>query len=256
MDFEFRFGGIRRLLGQREFEKILKSHICIIGLGGVGSWCAEALCRSAVPELTLVDYDDICESNINRQIHALDGDIGKQKIDVMKERLERISPEVKVHLHHERFDLDSADSILSQGYSVIVDATDQLNQKCVLISECVRRGLPLIVVGATAGKSDPTLVRVDDLAFSQGDRLLQKTRRKLRSHFGFPRNPKDPFGVRCVFSREQSVFPLPNGEVSVEALVGGRKPLDCNTGMGSISFLTGTFGFTAASEALRLVRSR
>ena len=255
LDFDFRFGGIKRLVGQTKFEKLVRSHVCIVGIGGVGSWAAEALARSGVGKLTLVDYDDICESNVNRQIHSLDGVIGQQKIDVMKQRLNLISPELNVELLHERFDQDTCDHILGHSYSAVIDATDQLEQKCLLIATCKERRLPTVVAGGSAGKIDPTQISASDLAFSQGDRLLQKTRRKLRNDYGFSRDMKQEFGVRCVFSREESAFPLPNGEVTTQPDKRPSMPLDCNTGMGSISFLTGAFGFAAASESVKLITS-
>jgi tRNA A37 threonylcarbamoyladenosine dehydratase len=200
LDFDFRFGGIQRLIGKLKFERLRSSHVCVVGIGGVGSWSAEALARSGIGHITLVDYDDICESNINRQVHSLDGVIGRQKIDVMKQRLLQISPLIEVNLLHERFDSDTAETVLRTQFSAVIDATDQLQQKCLLIAECKERSIPVVVAGGSAGKLDPTQIRIDDLAFSQGDRLLQKTRKKTSGRFWFSKKREvRVWGALCVF---------------------------------------------------------
>ena len=163
-----------------------------------------------------------------------------------------INPALEVNLIHERFDLGTCEAILSPGFSAVIDATDQLEQKCQLISECKRREIPVVVAGGSAGKLDPTQVEISDLAFSGGDRLLQKCRKLLRNTYDFPRDLKQEFGVRCVFSREESVFPTADGEVTSKLDKRPSTPLDCNSGAGSASFLTGAFGFAAAYEALNI----
>jgi len=255
LDLDFRFGGVQRLYGQKAFEKLKVAHVCIIGIGGVGSWSAEALARSGVGQLTLIDYDDICESNVNRQLHSLSTTVGQQKIDVMASRLKDIHPNIQVQCLHERFDSDTAEALLSNQYSLIIDATDQLLQKCILIRGCQDRKIPLVTVGGSAGKQDPTKVEALDLAFTKGDRLLHKVRKKLRAEFGFPRDLKKAFGISCVYSAELPFFPTEDGGVTNAPEARPSKPLDCSSGMGSASLVTGTFGFVAASQAiLHIVR--
>ena len=247
-----RFGGIGRLYGEEGLEHIRRAHVCVVGLGGVGSWAVEALARSGIGALTLVDLDDVCISNVNRQLHAVEGELGRPKVEVMARRIRAINPDCVVHPVQAFFLKSNADEILRTQFDYVLDAFDSPSRKCVLIASCRERGIPVITSGAAAGRRDPTAVEVTDLAFSSHDRLLQEVRSMLRTRHGFPRG-KNPFGVECVLSREAPVYPGADGVVC--ALPGEEQDLriDCNTGFGTASFVTGTFGFVAAARIVQRI---
>jgi tRNA A37 threonylcarbamoyladenosine dehydratase len=252
--FERRFGGLGRLFGRAALDGLRRSHVCVIGLGGVGSWVVEALARSGIGQLTLVDLDDVCISNVNRQLHALDGELGQPKVDVMARRAKAINPDCMVHARHSFLLKSNAAQILGMPFDAVVDAIDSPSLKGLLIASCKERGLPVVTVGGAGGRQDPTAVEVTDLAFSNGDRLLQQVRRKLRRSYGFPRGDR-AFGVDCVFSREQPVFPTTSGCVSTDRAQAADLRLDCAGGFGTASFVTGAFGLVAASRVVqRIVR--
>ena len=168
--FERRFGGIGRLYGKEGLERSRRAHVCVIGLGGVGSWAVEALARSGIGELTLVDLDDVCISNVNRQLHALDGELGKPKVEVLARRVQAINPDCVVHSLQAFFLKSNAREILQPRYDYVLDAIDSPARKCLLIALCRELNLPVITTGASAGRRDPTAVQVMDLAFSLGVR--------------------------------------------------------------------------------------
>jgi tRNA A37 threonylcarbamoyladenosine dehydratase len=236
-DVDLRFGGLARLYGTGGLQRLLRAGVCVVGLGGVGSWAAEALARSAVGHITLIDLDDVCLSNVNRQLHALDGAIGRPKVEVMAERIRAIHPSCQVRAVAEFFTEATANQILEQRFDFIVDAIDQVANKCLLIARCRQKEIPLVCVGGAGGRRDPAAVRVTDLAHTSHDALLQQVRKKLRDDHGFPRDPKLPFGVPCVFSTEAAVPP--------DEGCAGR--VTCDNGYGTASFVTGTFGLVAAS---------
>ncbi len=250
--YQRRFGGIGRLYGREGLERIRRAHVCVVGLGGVGSWAVEALARSGLGELTLVDLDDVCISNVNRQLHALEGELGKPKVEVMARRVRAINPDCVVHARQAFFLKSNAHEILQGGFDYVLDAFDSPSRKCALIALCRAKAIPAITTGASAGRRDPTAVRVTDLAFSSHDRLLQEVRKKLRTRHGFPRG-KNPFGVECVLSREPAVYPARDGQVGKTP---GAEPdlrIDCDTGFGTASFVTGTFGFVAAGRIIQRI---
>jgi tRNA A37 threonylcarbamoyladenosine dehydratase len=250
--FERRFGGIGRLYGKEGLERSRRAHVCVIGLGGVGSWAVEALARSGIGELTLVDLDDICISNVNRQLHALDGELGKPKVEVLSRRVGAINPECVVHPVQAFFLKSNAREILQPRYDYVLDAIDSPARKCLLIALCREGGIPVITTGASAGRRDPTSVQIMDLAFSSHDRLLQEVRKKLRTRHGFPRGDQ-PFGVDCVVSREPVVYQGKDGSVSADRALAPDLRLDCDTGFGTASFVTGTFGLVAASRIVQRI---
>ena len=186
--FDLRFGGIRRLYSREGLERLARAHVCVVGIGGVGSWAVEALARSGIGRLTLVDMDDVCVSNVNRQIHALDGEFKRGKVDVMADRARSINPECEARCIREFLVASNATRLLDQGYNYVFDAIDSPREKCVMIACCRERGIPIITAGGAGGRRDPTRVRVADLARSEGDRLLQSVRKTLRSDHGFPRH--------------------------------------------------------------------
>jgi tRNA A37 threonylcarbamoyladenosine dehydratase len=250
--FQRRFGGLGRLYGKAALERLRSAHVCVVGLGGVGSWAVEALARSGIGHLTLIDLDDVCISNVNRQIHALDGALGKPKVEVMASRVAAINPECVINQVHSFFLKSNASQILATRFDAVLDAIDSPSLKCVLISSCRERHIPVTVVGGAGGRQDPTAIHVMDLAFSSGDRLLQYVRRKLRREYGFPRGDQD-FGVECVVSRELPVFPTKQGCVSSSRADVTDLRLDCGSGFGTASFVTGTFGLVAASRIVRQI---
>jgi len=252
--YQRRFGGLARLYGSAGLERLRCAHVCVVGLGGVGSWAVEALARSGIGSLTLIDMDDVCISNVNRQLHALAGELGKPKVEVMARRVAAINPDCKVNPVHSFFLKSNAAQILATGFDAVVDAIDSPSLKCLLIASCKQAGIPVVVVGGAGGRQDPTAIQVMDLAFSSGDRLLQQVRRKLRRDYGFPRGDQD-FGVECVLSRELPVFPTGQGCVSANRAEAPDLRLDCNSGFGTASFVTGAFGLAASSCVVRRIAS-
>ena len=241
-----RFGGIARLYGAAGLEKLRAAHVCVVGIGGVGSWTAEALARSGVGKLTLIDLDEVCLTNTNRQIHALEDSVGKAKVQEMAERIRRINPDCAVKTRVEFFTEQTAVRILKTRYDYLVDAIDGLSNKCLMIAQCRERDIPIITCGAAGGRRDGAAVRVADLNRAKYDKLLFKVRKQLRQKHGFPRTTKK-FGVACVYSAEPVMYPQADGTVC-EAKENSEGPmkLDCEGGLGAATQVTGAFGFAAA----------
>lgn len=255
-DYISRFAGIGRLLGSHALERLHTSHVAVVGVGGVGSWTVEGLARSGVGALTLVDLDDVCITNVNRQLPACDGAIGRPKVDVLKERIQAINPACSVTARAEFFTAASAERLLATGYDAVVDAIDSVPNKALLIASCVRRGLLCVTVGGAGGKLDPTRVRAADLGASTGDELLRLVRKKLRREHGFAGGEGHRYGVPCVYSSEKPVFPWADGSCRIEPEPGSNLKLDCSSGFGTASFVTAAFGFTAAGEAVKAIANR
>ncbi|NNE90872.1 MAG: tRNA threonylcarbamoyladenosine dehydratase [Verrucomicrobiales bacterium] len=253
-DYQNRFSGLGRLFGDAALPVFQSAHVAVIGIGGVGSWTAEALARTGIGEITLVDLDDVCITNVNRQLHAIDGQIGKTKVAAMAERMERIFPGCRIHVREEFFTPATAEDILSGGFDCVVDAIDNVAHKCELIAACRDRKIPVVVVGGAGGKTDPACVSTADLAFATNDRLLKQVRKKLRREFDFPPEIREvPFGARAVFSTENARYPWADGSVSETPEPGSDLALNCESGFGTAAFVTGTFGFAAAAEAVKLL---
>lgn len=249
---ERRFGGVRRLYGARAMARIQRAHVCVIGIGGVGSWAAEALARSGVAALTLIDLDHVAESNINRQVHALESELGRAKVEVMAERIHAINPSCRVHRVDEFVSADNLETLLAAEADWIIDCIDRFRVKAALVAWCRRRKRRIITVGAAGGLSDPTAVRVCDLARSVHDPLLAQTRKLLRHRYGFSDNPRRRFDVPCVYSSEQSVYPSDDGEVCRDKP--GHAPaagLSCASALGSVVTVTATMGFAAVAHVLK-----
>ncbi len=245
--FDLRFGGIGRLYSREGLARLRRAHVCVVGVGGVGSWAVEALARSGVGRLTLVDMDDVCASNVNRQIHALDGELKKAKVAVMAHRARAINPDIEVHPIEAFLTRGNAEALLQPAFDHVFDAIDSPREKCLIIAMCRARGIPVITAGGAGGRRDPTRVRIDDLSRSGGDRLLQSVRRLLRAEHGFP-GGGDTFGVDCVYSSEPPVFPRSDGTVCGTRERDADLRLDCRSGFGTATFVTGTFGFAAAAR--------
>lgn len=255
-DPERRFGGIRRLYGNAALERFRSAHICVLGIGGVGSWAAEALARSAIGQLTLVDMDHVAESNINRQLHALTGTLGMAKVQVMRDRILQINPDCTVSAIEDFVTVDNLDTLLSCHYDYIIDCIDGFRTKARLIAHCRRNRLAVITVGGAGGQIDPTRIRVADLSRTEHDALLSKTRKLLRTDYGFPKNLQRRFDVPCVFSEENPLFPAADGAVSPakpEQVLGG---LSCAGGLGSSMAVTASFGLAAAAHVLKKLAGR
>ena len=202
-DYAFRFGGITRLYGMNALQVFLNSHIAVVGIGGVGSWVAEALARSGIGEITLIDLDDVCVSNINRQVHALQNTVGHMKTEVMAERLKEINPDIQVHVKHTFLTPKNVGDLLTTEFSYVFDATDSVKAKTSIVVHCRRNKIPLMVCGGAGGQLDPTQIQIEDLARTTQDPLLAKIRNNLRRLHNYSRNPKRKFGVECVYSTEQ-----------------------------------------------------
>ena len=252
-DYVRRFGAVGRLLGRAALERLATAHVCVIGLGGVGSWAVEALARSGVGALTIVDMDEVCVTNINRQLPALTDTVGRPKAVVLAERVAGINPACRVEPLVEYFTKESFERILAPRYDFVVDATDSLQHKLLALWQCRERGLPALTVGASAGKRDGTRVKVADLGDAENDALLRYVRKRLRERHGFPRGEGSQFGVRCVYSPERPVYPRADGSVCASQEPGTQAELTCESGLGSATFVTGAFGFAAAGEVVRLL---
>ena len=255
-----RFGGIERLYGKKALQTFRDAHICVVGIGGVGSWIVEALARSGIGQITMIDLDEICLTNINRQLHAMDGEIGRQKTAVMAERVTAINPECHVICKESFFTSRNADEILNAEFDYVIDAIDRVKEKCLLLAGCHQRGIPIITCGGAGGLRDPSQICIDDLSRSYNDALLNQVRKNLRSNHGFPAgaDPKRKikariFGIDAVFSPEAAVFQQCDGEVSSKRptdTTGADARLNCASGFGSITHITATFGFFAVSRCL------
>jgi len=254
-DYEARFSGIARLYGRESLARLRQSHAFVVGVGGVGSWAVEALARSGLGEMTLIDLDEVCISNTNRQLPALVGKIGQPKVEVLKERVLAINPECRVHAIQKFFTATSAEELLSVPCSGVVDAIDSLKHKALLIDECTKRQLPIIVSGGAGGRRDPTALRYADLSQASHDRLLQQTRRLLRKEYGFPANGK-LFGIDCVFTTEPPLFPQSDGTVCAVREAGTDTKMNCESGYGAATSVTGAFGFAAAARLVEKIIAR
>ncbi len=246
-----RFSGIDRLYGAGAVARLARSRVCVIGIGGVGSWAAEALARSGVGQISLVDADEVCVGNTNRQLHALDGNYGKAKVAVMAQRLAAINPRLQVEPIEQFLTPANLSDLLGRGHDIVLDACDAFRVKVEAIAWCRRRKLPLVTVGSAGGRTDPTLVTVRDLSRTEHDALLALVRKKLREEFRFPRGPKRYFGVQAVYSRENVRYPQADGSVcGTRPAAGDALKLDCGSGLGAATHVTGAFAFAAVSRVL------
>ena len=254
-----RFDRMGRLVGDDMMRKLFNSHVMIIGLGGVGSWAAESLARSGVGKLTIIDFDEICITNANRQLHALQGLVGQKKAVVMGERLKKINPQAIVQVITKFYNKDTSEEILALKPDFIVDAIDNLTAKTFLLNECKTQNINVITSGGASAKMDPTMIKIKDLANTVMDPLAHSVRKILRQEYNFPR--KGEFGIACVFSDEVPMDPVelkydlgqgfkcvcPQGEID---------PHSCthrSVIYGNASFITGAFGLAAASWVVRQI---
>ena len=251
-----RFAGVDRLYGAGTVARLSGCRVAVVGMGGVGSWVVEALARSAVGHLTLIDADDICVSNTNRQLPALAGQYGANKARAMAERCRAINPHMEAVPVEAFLTASNMESLLGQGFDLVIDACDSFRVKVETIAWCRRRKLPLITVGAAGGRTDPTLVRVRDVSRTEHDAMLALIRKKLRGEFNFPKNPQRYFGVPAVYSLENVNYPQADGSVcGLRPSLGADAALklDCGAGLGAATHITGAFAFAAVGKALEML---
>jgi tRNA threonylcarbamoyladenosine dehydratase len=287
VDVERRFGGVSRLYGASGLVKLQAAHVAVIGIGGVGSWAAEALARNAVGVITLIDLDNIAESNVNRQIHALEGEFGKAKVTAMAERIRAINPQAQVHEIEDFVTPENINDALggnihaaSGAPQIIIDATDDVKAKIAMAVFCKQRDIPLIMAGGAGGRLDATKIKVADLSAVQGDKLLAKVRNLLRRDYDFPKasnNKKSAkFDIQAVYSDEQVIKPNAiNSQIDATGFKHSSASLQANihagagdaclsenntndsitglncAGYGSSVCVTAPFGFTAAGLAIQ-----
>ena len=251
-EFDARFEGLRRLYGEQAYRWLPDLHMAVVGLGGVGSWAVEALARTGIGALTLIDYDTVSKSNMNRQLPALTGTLEEKKATVLQQRIVAINPACRVTLIDDFINSDNLADYLSinREYDYVIDAIDSIKFKSEMIAHCRRNKIPIIATGGAGGVTDPTLIHVADLSKTYNDALAAKVRNTLRSRFGFSKNPKRSFGVECVFSSQHKLYPKEDGSVSHQKPGIHGVNLDCRFGYGSATFVTATFGMIAASRAV------
>lgn len=235
-----RFAGAEKIYGETAFRQFSRSHVMVIGVGGVGSWAVEALARSGVGKITLVDMDVVAESNINRQLPALNSTLGQDKIAVLAQRCRDIHPDIEIHCVDDYLTPENVAELLACRPDVVLDCIDDVKAKLALILHCRFHKIPLIVSGGAGGKLDPLKIRVADLSKTEQDPMLAKIRSQLRA-MGIAKKPKEKFAVLCVYSVDN-----PFSQADVCAAAGLR----CG-GYGSAVTVTATFGMVAAAEALK-----
>ena len=257
IDFQRRFGGIARLYGESALTSFKQAHVCVIGVGGVGSWAVEGLARSAIGKITMIDLDHLSESNVNRQLHALTDTLGKSKVDALAERIAQINPYCVVTRIEEFIDPDNVATLIPAGqFDYVIDAIDNTRAKTALVVHCRANHIPLVTIGSAGGQVDPTRIAVCDLSRTEQEPLLARVRKRLRRLHGFPRGTKNKFGIDAVYSTEPVRHPElcatddeTNSEMNSE-INEGLNGLNC-AGYGSAVVVTASFGFVAAGLVLR-----
>jgi tRNA A37 threonylcarbamoyladenosine dehydratase len=248
---EQRFGGIARLYGRLGLERLAAAHVAVVGIGGVGSWAAEALARSGVGEISLFDLDDVCVTNTNRQIHAHAGNIGRAKVEAMAERIRAINPDCTVHAVADFVTRETMAEYITENLDGVIDCIDSVAAKAALIAWCKRRKIQVVTTGGAGGQIDPTQIQVADLNKTFNDPLAAKVRSLLRRDYNFSRTPGRTYSVPCVFSTEQLRYPKPDGSVcQAKGFVGEGVRLDCAGGFGAVMMVTATFGMVAAARLI------
>ncbi|PKO44485.1 MAG: tRNA threonylcarbamoyladenosine dehydratase [Betaproteobacteria bacterium HGW-Betaproteobacteria-22] len=253
MDFERRFGGVRRLYGEAGLAKLTGAHVVVVGIGGVGSWAAEVLARNAVGSITLIDLDNIAESNFNRQLPAVEGNIGKPKVTAMCERILAINPSCQVRQIEDFITPENIEQLLHFSFDGLIDCVDDAKAKVALINFCKRANVPIVVSGGAGGRLDPARIQLADLAHVHGDKLIAKVRNVLRKDYAFPQGNNTPkkspkFGISCIYSDEPVTKPV----MASCDIAQGVSGLNC-AGYGSAVSVTATFGMLAAQVTLNQV---
>lgn len=266
VDVDRRFGGIARLYGAQGLARFRAAHVCVVGVGGVGSWVVEALARSAIGRITMIDLDNLAESNINRQIHALTDTLGKAKVTALHERILQINPYCVVTEVEDFLTPDNVGDMIGTGrFDYVIDAIDNVRAKVALIAWCRENKVPLVTIGGAGGQIDPTRIEIRDLCRTEQEPLLAKVRKRLRAWHQFPRGTKNKFGIDAVFSTEPLRFPEGEAcEVDTEDAADGLDKVDADghrqeagitglncAGFGSAMVVTASFGLVAAGFVLR-----
>jgi tRNA A37 threonylcarbamoyladenosine dehydratase len=254
IDFDRRFGGVARLYGQEALTTFRGAHVCVVGVGGVGSWAVEALARSAIGLITMIDLDNLAESNVNRQIHALSNTLGQAKVSALHDRIKQINPYCQVTEIEDFLTLDNVVPLIGEGkFDYVIDAIDDVRAKTALIAYCREHKVPLVTIGSAGGQIDPTKIEIRDLCRTEQEPLLAKVRKRLRSLHGFPRGTKNKFHIDAVFSTEPLQFPeaesceVDGDDSAPSTAITG---LNC-AGFGSAMVVTASFGLIAASHVLK-----
>ncbi|KAA3639709.1 MAG: tRNA threonylcarbamoyladenosine dehydratase [Proteobacteria bacterium] len=240
-----RFGGVERLYGAVGFQRLQQAHVAIVGIGGVGCWAAEMLARSGVGELTLIDADEVCVTNINRQVHALNSTVGQFKVNAMKDRILDINPDCVVHAKQQFFMASNAEQLLTADYDYLIDAVDSVKHKVLLLALCRQHKIAVITTGGAGGKSRANNLQIKDLAQTHGDRLLKKVRYELRRHHGL--ETLKNFDIPAIFSDEPMVLPF------CESAEQQSYRLDCDSGYGTTATVISGFGVMAADHVIQAI---
>ncbi|TDR20578.1 tRNA threonylcarbamoyladenosine dehydratase [Marinicella litoralis] len=236
-----RFGGIERLYGVAQLSRLQNSHVAIVGVGGVGCWSAEMLARAGVGKITLIDADELCVTNINRQIHALDSTVGQSKVQVMADRIKDINPDCQVTCHETFFMAKNADELLLE-YDYLIDAIDSINHKVLLLVECRRRKIPVVTCGGAGGKTNLSRIQTADLTKTRGDRLLRKVRKEMRNNHGMKKTKK--FKIQAVFLDQEMLLPGSDDNQPTS------RKLDCDSGYGTSPMVISSMGIRAADVVI------
>lgn len=249
-----RFAGIARLYGEEGLKRIQQAHIAVVGIGGVGTWVAEALARTGIGELTLIDLDDICISNTNRQLHTLQSTIGMSKVEVMAARIIEINPTCKVHSIADFISRETIPDYIHNDLDGVVDCIDSVKPKAALIAWCKRRKIQIVTTGGAGGQIDPTQIQIADLNKTYNDPLAAKVRSHLKRDYGFSKTAGRHYSVPCVFSSEQLRYPQADGSVcQTKGTMETGAKLDCTGGIGAVTMVTATFGMVATSKIVEKI---
>ena len=247
-----RFSGLARVYGEAALPPLQRARFCIVGIGGVGSWAAEACARTGIGSITLIDHDDIDISNTNRQLHTTVDSLQRSKVEVLRERILAINPECNCNAIDDLVTRGNIEKFELAQYDYVIDAIDHVSHKLTLMHHCRRNKIRCISTGGAGGLTDPTQIAIKDLTLSFNDPLLAKVRSTLRQQLDYSRNPKRRYAMDCVFSTEQPIYPVGDGTVSYEKPeMSERATLDCASGIGSFVGVTACFGFTAAAHAIK-----
>ena len=255
-DFTRRFGGVERLYGRQALQQFSQSHIVIIGIGGVGSWVVEALARNAIGKLTLIDMDVVAESNINRQLPALSSTLGRNKTDVMAERVREINEECDIRIIEDFLTQENIADLIDESADYIIDCIDNSRVKAALIAWSKRKKVKILTLGGAGGQVDPSLIKIADLSRTAHDPLLSRTRKILRQKHGFSTNTKRRFSIPCVYSPEHLVYSDDDGNVSQKKPQDDVGGLSCAGGIGSSVMVTGSFAFMAVAYVLKKLANK
>lgn len=246
-----RFASLGRLFGPRALDRLAAAHVAVIGVGGVGSWTVEALARSGLGALTLIDMDDVCVTNVNRQLPALTETVGQPKISVLASRVASINPACVVREVGEFLTEANSARLLGERFDFVIDATDRMSVKAAILAEARRRGSPALTVGSAGGRTDAARIRCVDLGEAGGDELIRQVRRKLRDDHDWARGENNFYDVPTIISSEPPMYPWSDGTVCAQREPDSDLRMDCATGFGAACFVTGAFGFLAAGEVVR-----